>query len=226
MKKLLLYFAAILCIQSAIAQNISFSPKVSKGQGPTSFFQLVAISNLTNNSTDSLFEWVVTEISATNGWEFGMCDPTNCVTDMKVGTKGDFILGPGKTGEFKGDFVINSKSGTGSGKVACYSKSNPNITDTIEFQLNAWTTAVKENHNVNREFNFYPNPAKDRLVVKFNSRENISIDIYNVLGSKVKSFTHSGMESEVNISELQNGLYFIRFKDGSQTVSKPFTKSE
>jgi hypothetical protein len=64
------------------------------------------------------------------------------------------------------------------------------------------------------------------LVVKFHSRENINIDIYNVLGSKVKSFTHSGLESEINISELQNGLYFIRFKDGSQIISKPFTKSE
>ncbi|MBP7512140.1 MAG: T9SS type A sorting domain-containing protein [Bacteroidia bacterium] len=226
MKKLILYFAALLCIQSVFAQNISFSPKITKGQGPTTFFQLVANSNLTNNSTDSLFEWAVIEINATSGWEFGMCDPNNCVTDLKVGTKGSFILGIGKTGEFKGDFVINTKSGTGSGKVACYSKSNPNIADTVEFQLNAWATAVKENHNVNRDFSFYPNPAKDRLVVKFNSRESVNIDIYNVLGSKVKSITHSGIESEINISELQNGLYFIRFKDGSQTISKPFTKSE
>lgn len=62
--------------------------------------------------------------------------------------------------------------------------------------------------------------------MKFNSRESVNIDIYNVLGSKVKSITHSGIESEINISELQNGLYFIRFKDGSQTISKPFTKSE
>lgn len=92
-KKQYLYFAALLCIQSVFAQNISFSPKITKGQGPTTFFQLVANSNLTNNSTDSLFEWAVIEINATSGWEFGMCDPNNCVTDLKVGTKEKLYFG-------------------------------------------------------------------------------------------------------------------------------------
>lgn len=228
MKKLILYFLALIIAPSLFAQSISFSPKVSKGQGPSTFYQLDAKSNFTNNTNDSVFEWEVIEISSTRTeWEFGMCDPANCLVNIKVGSKAEFILAPGKTGEFKGDFVLNDKSGSGSGKVVCYLKSNPSIRDTVEFILNAWVTSIKENV-VSREFSLFPNPAKERLVVKYQSqsREPISMDIYNVLGSKIKSIQHTGFETEINISDLQKGIYFVRFKEGSKTISKSFSKSE
>lgn len=228
MKKLVLYFLTLIVAPSLFAQTISFSPKVSKGQGPSTFFQLDAKSNITNNTNDSVFEWEVIEISSTRTeWEFGMCDPANCLVNIKVGAKAEFILAPGKTGEFKGDFVINDKSGSGSGKVVCYLKSNPSIRDTVEFILNAWVTSIKENV-VSREFSLFPNPAKERLVIKYHgaSREPVSMDIYNVLGSKVKTINHSGFETEINISDLQKGIYFIRFKEGNKTISKSFSKSE
>jgi hypothetical protein len=169
----------------------------------------------------------VLEITAPTTWEFGLCDPSNCLTTLSIGSSSTFTLGTGKSGEFKGDFVPNGKPGTGKAKVFSYLKSNPSVGDTIEFQMNAWVTAVKETQRASNEFSFFPNPAKDRLTVKFNTKETISIDIYNVLGSKIKSFNHSGLETDVNISDLQNGIYFIRFKDNNnQTISKPFSKSE
>jgi hypothetical protein len=227
MKKLLLYIAFVCLMQSAFAQGFTLNPKVSKGQGPASNFQIDAKSIFTNNSNDSVFEWVVLEVTATSGWAFGMCDPGNCLTDLVVGSKSEFTLGKGKSGEFKGDFVPDGKSGSGKGKVLVYSKANPTtIFDTLEFQMSAWPTSVKE-VQATREFNFYPNPAKDRLTIRYNAKENTSIDIYNVLGSKVKTVVLNGFETDINIGDLQNGIYFIRFKDANnQTVSKPFTKSE
>jgi len=228
MKKLILYFLTLIVAPSLFAQSVSFSPKVSRGQGPSTFYQLDAKSNFTNNTSDSVFEWEVIEVSSTRAeWEFGMCDPANCLVNIKVGSKAEFILAPGKTGEFKGDFVLNDKSGSGAGKVVCYLKSNPSIRDTVEFILNAWVTSIKENI-VHREFSLFPNPAKERLVVKYQgpSREPVSMDIYNVLGSKVKTINHTGFETEINISDLQNGIYFIRYKEGSKTISKSFSKSE
>lgn len=228
MKKLILYFLALIIAPSLFAQSVSFSPKVSKSQGPSTFYQLDAKSNFTNNTSDSVFEWEVIEISSTRTeWEFGLCDPGNCLVNLKVGSKAEFTLAPGKTGEFKGDFVLNEKSGSGSGKVVCYLKSNPSIRDTVEFILNAWITSIRENV-VSREFSLFPNPAKERLVIKYQSqsREPISMDIYNVLGSKIKSIQHAGFETEINISDLQKGIYFVRFKEGSKTISKSFSKSE
>lgn len=227
MKKFILYIFAMIVLQNVMAQDISFNPSVAKAQGPCTNFQIAAKSIMSNNSNDSVFEWVVLEITATSGWAYGMCDPGNCVTDLSVGTKGEFTLSKGKTGEFIGDFVPDGKSGSGKAKVLVYSKNNPTtVFDTLEFQMNGWATAVKEVAPQNREFSFYPNPAKDKLTIRYHAKENITIDIYNVLGSKVKSVTLSGFETDINIGDLQNGLYFIRFKDGSQTISKPFTKSE
>ncbi|OYU94452.1 MAG: hypothetical protein CFE21_15705 [Bacteroidetes bacterium B1(2017)] len=226
MKKLILIFAAFCSLQVALAQSVSFNPKVSKGQGPNGNFQIDAKSIFTNTSSDTVFEWQVLDIVSPSGWEFGMCDPFNCITNLAIGNTSTFNLATGKSGEFKGDFAPNGKPGNGKAIVYVYSKKNPStINDTIEFQINAWVTAVKEVQN-NKEFSFYPNPAKDRLNIKYATKEGISIDIYNVLGSKMKTIMHTGFETEINIGDLQNGIYFIRFKDGNQTISKPFTKSE
>jgi hypothetical protein len=226
MKKLILYLFALCSIQLATAQ-VSFNPKVAKGQGPSTNFQIDSKSIFTNSCPDSVFEWIVIDINATSGWEFGLCDPGNCVTELTIGSKSEFTLGVGKSGEFKGDFVPNATSGNGKAKIVCYSKANPTMYfDTLEVQINAWATGVKINQAATRELSIFPNPAKEKLTLKYNVKETTQVDIYNVLGSKVKTINHNGFETEINISDLQKGLYFIRFKDGNQTISKPFTKSE
>jgi hypothetical protein len=61
--------------------------------------------------------------------------------------------------------------------------------------------------------------------VKFPAKERVNIEIYNILGTRVKSFMHDA-SSTVNVSDLQNGVYFIRFREGSTWYSRSFTKSE
>jgi hypothetical protein len=78
----------------------------------------------------------------------------------------------------------------------------------------------------NAIINVYPNPAKDNIVLKYNTKDPIQIDIYNVLGLRVKSAVHNTNESNIDISDLQNGVYFLRFKDDGRTISKSFTKAE
>jgi hypothetical protein len=73
---------------------------------------------------------------------------------------------------------------------------------------------------------FFPNPAKDAITLKYVTTNAIDVTVYNVLGAKVKSFTHSGNETTLNISDLEKGLYFIRFSDNGNVVSKSFTKAE
>lgn len=227
MKKFVLSLIALSYIAAAFAQGISFTPKIAKGQGPANYLKLEAKSLFANNSSDSLFEWEILSITSPSEWEFGMCDPFNCLTNLTVGTKNMFIMSPGKTGEFIGDFVINNKVGSGTAKIRVYVYGNPSgpVGDTLEYQLNAWPTAVKE-VNAAKEFSFYPNPAKDHLTIKYPSKEVLSIHIYNVLGTRVKSVAHQGNETEISLSDLQNGVYFIRFQDGKNTFSRVFNKAE
>lgn len=226
MKKYILLLAGFSSILWASAQSISMNPKISKAQGSSNNIKIEAKSTFTNNSNDSVFEWQILDIQMTSGWEYGMCDPFNCLTSLTVGNKGTFNISKGKTGEFIGDFVPNSIGGSGKAKVYVYAKNNPSLAgDTVEFQMTAWAVGLKENL-VSKEFMMYPNPAKDRLTIKYNTRETVNIEIYNVLGTKVKSIAHSGLESDINVSDLQNGIYFVRYKNGNQMVSKTFTKSE
>ncbi len=225
MKKLVLYVLIVCGFQVALAQNFTIVPKLAKGQGPNSTFQIDAVSTFTNTGTETEFEWKIIEMNAPSGWEFSMCDPLNCVASLTVGSSGIFTLGVGKNGQFKGDFSPNGKSGIGTVKVIIYPKATPAAQDTLAYQMNAWVTGLKESSQ-NKEFAYFPNPVKDHLYIRYTTKEAMLIDIYNVLGTKVKSFTHSGFETDLNVGDLQNGIYFIRFRDGNQNISKHFTKTE
>lgn len=87
-------------------------------------------------------------------------------------------------------------------------------------------TTVKEN-----ETSIYPNPVKDKLTLTFNVAEensNASIEVYNLFGSKVKSFDIESLDLgantvEINLANesLQNGIYFLNLTvNGEKTTKK------
>ena len=60
----------------------------------------------------------------------------------------------------------------------------------------------------------YPNPAHDKLFV---NAENIkNIDLYNISGQLVISST----ENEINVSDLNPGMYFIRINCGDDVYTE------
>lgn len=66
-------------------------------------------------------------------------------------------------------------------------------------------------------FTVYPNPSKDILNIKNPSTaiSNVYISIHDILGKLVKSENNIAIEPNVslNISDLQNGLYFLTIED-------------
>ena len=69
---------------------------------------------------------------------------------------------------------------------------------------------VEENDEVT--ISVYPNPANDFIIIRANNDLPLQCDIYSVTGQKVLSST----ENEINVSELEPGVYFIRvcYNDG------------
>lgn len=60
-------------------------------------------------------------------------------------------------------------------------------------------------------FNIYPNPAKDIITInisemKFGSRNGI-LNVYDVLGQKVKTIQLNGTVEQIQITDLSNGMY-------------------
>lgn len=227
MKKILLIAVSWFLLQTVGAQNISLSSRTIKAQGPCTWFVLEAKTNLTNNSNDTTFEWKVIDLKLPAGWSFSLCDPFQCSPPVDSGNFFYFELGKGKSGELKADFTPNSIPGQGSVTILIYSKNNPTtIVDTLFITSNGWTTGVREASRKSNDFRIFPNPAKDQISVRFTTREAVAIDIYNMLGAKVKTVIHNGQETDINIGDLQNGVYFLRMKDSNQTISRSFTKSE
>jgi len=73
----------------------------------------------------------------------------------------------------------------------------------------------------------YPNPFKDKVMLKYNGIE--SVELFNIIGEKVKTFELSSLENKVEIElfDLTAGVYFIRtFKEGVIVETKKIVKSK
>lgn len=69
-------------------------------------------------------------------------------------------------------------------------------------------TGLKENETQNNIL-LYPNPAKERLYIN----TSISIKqmtICNFLGQEIKNYNTSQVQSSIDISELNKGIYFVK----------------
>ena len=58
-------------------------------------------------------------------------------------------------------------------------------------------------------FNIYPNPA-DNYIVLQNAKVGDKVDLFDVVGKKVKSFNVESEIQQMDISELKTGVYFAR----------------
>lgn len=227
MRKLLLSTLFISMVLFTMAQTFTLTPKVVV-KGASSSETIDLYSAMKNNATtdaDSMFQWTIIKRQMPAAWERTFCDPNNCIPSDSIGMSGSFLVKKGMNGEFKLTYNFHNTGGLDTTKIQIKSVLNPSVKDTVTFIMNAWLTGV---NNVSREnvFSFYPNPVKDVLTFKYNTNSTVNVDIYNILGVKVKSFTHDGNSSRINVSELRNGIYFITLKEGNYTYSKSFTKSE
>lgn len=76
-----------------------------------------------------------------------------------------------------------------------------------------------------QSFSIYPNPAIDKVTI--NSKEEIhEIEIYNNQGQLVMRKECYSFSESLDISELTNGIYFLKFKTEKQTYTQKVIKSE
>ena len=58
-------------------------------------------------------------------------------------------------------------------------------------------------------FTIYPNPA-DNFVILQNAKVGDKLELFDVVGKKVKSFNVESESQQLDISELKTGVYFAR----------------
>jgi polyhydroxybutyrate depolymerase len=76
---------------------------------------------------------------------------------------------------------------------------------------------ISEALDADVQVSVFPNPSSDNVTVKSNKGKINTISIYSLLGEKIKTVTSKSPMLDVKISDLQNGIYFLRVETEKTT---------
>lgn len=62
-------------------------------------------------------------------------------------------------------------------------------------------------------FDVYPNPSSGAIVCKSEYREATQLEVYTILGKRIRTFEFQGTVQKIMLNDLDNGLYYIILKD-------------
>lgn len=84
------------------------------------------------------------------------------------------------------------------------------------------TSGLVDNNITNNSFNFYPNPASDiiNLDIEYLKDNNLTLNIYNIMGLLVNSKTIAKSQRQINIGDLNNGIYLLEIRTSDWTKSQ------
>ena len=109
------------------------------------------------------------------------------------------------------------------GTVRIINTATNTVTDTINvgngpekifISAHVTTDNIAPKNNANASFDVYPNPASDMVTLNICNTINtdLTLKIYTVLGTLVKSETLKQNNRQINIGDLNNGVYIITIK--------------
>ncbi|MGX7667343.1 T9SS type A sorting domain-containing protein [Flavobacterium pedocola] len=108
------------------------------------------------------------------------------------------------TGEISGTPTMPTPS-------AQYTVTASNADGVSTFVLTIEVTATLVAHHWNNTaFKVYPNPVKDKVIVTAENQVIKNLALWNVLGQKIKSEETSQQTVEVDLSQIQSGIYICR----------------
>lgn len=86
------------------------------------------------------------------------------------------------------------------------------------------STKIENNEN-KIDFSVYPNPTKDLLTINIdNTLKNSVLIIYNTLGTEIMKINGLNSTKTIDISNLNNNLYYIKIINGDKSSVKTFIK--
>ncbi|MEI6508312.1 MAG: T9SS type A sorting domain-containing protein [Bacteroidota bacterium] len=110
-------------------------------------------------------------------------------------------------------------------KVNEYSSTCVSDTASITIQVNG--VGINET-NTFEHFKLFPNPTKGILNIELTSLEKqVEIHVFDIEGSSVKSFQFENnkdiFKTEIDLSTITKGVYFIEIKSGNKAVQRKIT---
>ncbi|MGB0896975.1 MAG: T9SS type A sorting domain-containing protein [Flavobacteriaceae bacterium] len=97
----------------------------------------------------------------------------------------------------------------------------------VNFYNNTSQVLSTNNPYLDNELFIYPNPTKGTLTVHLNKMNTVKIIITNTIGKVLKNrtFKNSINYASINLSDLDNGIYFITVIEGKHQKTMKFIKN-
>ncbi|MEA3445257.1 MAG: T9SS type A sorting domain-containing protein [Bacteroidota bacterium] len=97
----------------------------------------------------------------------------------------------------------------------------------VNNQQISFTSIYSINEAKNTNWQIYPNPVEDNLKINFDdqSEKNNAISIFDFTGRQIMQINKNivGLIS-IDVSDLNNGIYFIQIESGKITSTSKFVK--
>ena len=108
----------------------------------------------------------------------------------------------------------------------CYTVTTMGANSESDPSEEACTKTLGESLAENTSYlNIFPNPATDNLSIEAN-QEITEVNIYNIIGVNVynEQCTMNNAQLDINISDFNSGVYFVKVKTGNGETVKRFIK--
>lgn len=152
----------------------------------------------------------------------------NFITDKInwVQLKGEFVANGNEEFLYIGNFYAQSQTDTlyvTNGGLKQYNNFPYYYIDDICVSTDSlynsdWTTGLTA-HSSNDKLSFYPNPTNGKLFISSSNIVNYKFSIYNIMGKQCKVIELMGT-NEIDLSELANGIYYIRIENNNLMETK------
>lgn len=222
MKKILTLSLSLIFGLAAQAQSFYTYPASSTVSGPSTEFELVGHGYIVNISADSNFTWERITNNLPANWQASICDDISCWAATV--NSNSFKILPGDSSILDPHFYLNNTVGNGHIQIMVWAGNDTANADTIEYFANTWPLFAAKVSN-DKSVKVYPNPTKGQLNLDFESTGKVEVEIFDVLGKKMRSFSHEGEHSSMDLSDLPNGLYIIRISENGEVYSRTFRKA-
>lgn len=145
----------------------------------------------------------------------------------------DFTIPTTPTGGY-GDFAtaghLDVSSYAGNMYVAFVYDGNAGASETTTYQIDnvviAEAGTVGIDDVVAVELNIYPNPSNGKFYIEMGDtfKVNTKIEVFNVVGMKVLETITSDFKTEIDLSAMKQGVYYVRVDDGQNIVTQKVMK--
>ena len=236
MKKII-YFAALLFVLStAKAQNPAFevatnNVSITLGANAT-YTDTVRITNL-RTTMDLDLEWQLTDITVNTDWFYQMCDHSSCINlvNPSTGQPNPNIFTPttltaGQNSFFK--IIVDSGPNAGSAivEIKVWEKNNREETEeTILYDVNNSVSSLEAAFDANVKV--FPTQVDQTLYMATETGvlDRGVVSIVDLQGRVLRRQSIvPGPMVDIDLSNLESGLYFLRYQTGEQLISRKFIK--